>query len=72
MKTQPTERNGEATYRISLDGCDDSTSVEMELTPAELATLFRVAEELNAESSYGCQPVMRIRLATDDNDDEEE
>ena len=47
-------------YKITLEGCDDSTIFEMDLTPDEHAVLERVAKKANETSTYGCMPRMYI------------
>lgn len=49
---------------ISLSGCDDSTTFDMDVTEAELAFLTRIAELAEATSDYGCMPVLRIEAKT--------
>jgi hypothetical protein len=51
-------------WRISVDGCDDSTTVEMDLTEAEAAVVERVARAITEESSYGCMPTMTLEAKT--------
>ena len=47
-------------YRITLNGCDDSTSFEMDMTEQE-AELFRKASDLSIDASqYGCMPTMSV------------
>lgn len=45
------------TYRISLDGCDDSTEFDMDLTDTDAHFLGRVAD---LSKQYGCQPELTI------------
>lgn len=52
-------------YVISAEGCDDSTRVLVELDDTEVAIVRRVADALNARSTYGCQPVVRIKTEAD-------
>lgn len=47
-------------YVISLDGCDDNTTLVKELTVEQYEFLSGLSEELNAASKYGCQPQMKI------------
>lgn len=47
-------------YKISLDGCDDSTEFTMKLTESEYLLLKRVAEKSEQVSTYGCMPTMTV------------
>lgn len=47
-------------YRICLDGCDDTTTIEMDLTDAELAFVQRLAAFTQRNSAYNCMPTMRV------------
>lgn len=49
-----------AKYKVSVDGCDDSTEVEIEFTDAEAETVKRVAEAITEESQSGCMPTMTL------------
>ena len=49
---------------ISVDGCDDSTIVTMEMSNDEYNFLQKLAELVNKTSSYGCMPT--IKLTTKD------
>ena len=42
--------------RIILMGCDDSTAVEMDVTPEELEFLENLQREVNSTSTYVCMP----------------
>lgn len=55
-------------YKITLEGCDDQTDFEMELTDKEYELLKRVSEKANETSTYGCMPRMYI---TEVNPDEQ-
>lgn len=48
------------TKRISVKGCDDSTTIAMDLTDAELAFLERLSAAINAASAYSCMPRLYI------------
>lgn len=52
-------------WRISVDGCDDSTHIEMELTEDEAALVRLIAEKITAAAEYGCMPVMRLEEKSD-------
>lgn len=49
-------------YRISVQGCDDSTTIVKELTEEELKLIQSVAKEITATSTYMCMPIMEIEL----------
>lgn len=45
---------------IYLRGCDETTVITVDLTPAEVAGLKRVAAESRAESTSSCMPSMAV------------
>ena len=47
-------------YKISVDGCDDSTEFEIELKEQEYETIKKVADKCNETSTYSCQPRINI------------
>ena len=47
-------------YKVSVDGCDDSTVVEMELSELELDFLKRFVKLVNETSTYGCMPTIYL------------
>ena len=47
-------------YEIILDGCDDSTKFEMELTNEEFELLEKVSSKANETSTYCCMPRMYV------------
>lgn len=47
-------------YSIDLEGCDDETTFEMELTTQEHLLLERVSKLANETSTYGCMPRMYV------------
>ena len=49
-------------YKISLNGCDDSTVFPMELTIDEFTLLKRVELMSLEASTYGCMPKFRVEL----------
>lgn len=49
---------------ISVDGCDDSTIVTMEMSNDEYGFLQRLADLVNETSYYSCMPT--IGLTTKD------
>ena len=48
------------TYLIANYGCDDKTCGVFELTDKQFAFLKKLFEQLNKNSSYGCQPTIHI------------
>ena len=47
-------------YLITLNGCDDTTYCELELSNKELEFLIRMSKEINKCSDYGCQPTISV------------
>ncbi len=47
-------------YRILVNGCDDSTIIEKELTEDELKTIQSIALEVTKTSEYMCMPTMEV------------
>lgn len=47
-------------YIVTVEGCDDTTYVAVELTDDEAVAVSRVAAATVAKSWNGCQPVMTI------------
>ena len=47
-------------YVIDLNGCDDSTIFEMELTEQEYEFLSKVSELANKTSTYQCMPRLYV------------
>ena len=47
-------------YRVAVDGCDDSTYVDVLLTEREAALVRQIAEAVTEASSYGCMPTMTL------------
>ena len=47
-------------YEITVSGCDDETSVTMELTAQEYDLIDRLADLILDRSEYSCMPVMEI------------
>lgn len=45
---------------ISLCGCDDITSIDMEVTEEELEFLHRLSKRSHEVSEYACMPTMEI------------
>lgn len=48
-------------YTITASGCDDSTTVHMELTADEAQTIARVAQAINTTSTSGCEPSLYMK-----------
>jgi hypothetical protein len=47
-------------YRITVSGCDDETTVDLDMTGAEVAFAEKLAEAVTEASEYSCQPKMRV------------
>lgn len=47
-------------YRITARGCDDRTTVDLQMTAQEFATVKRVSEAINEAATYGCMPGLYI------------
>jgi hypothetical protein len=47
-------------YLIGCHGCDDSTTITMELEDSEYEVISRLCNLITEESSYGCMPTMSI------------
>lgn len=52
-------------YKISVHGCDDSTTIVKELTEKELKLIQSVADEVSEASEYQCMPTMEIKELKD-------
>ena len=50
------------TYEIELVGCDDYTTIYMELTSEEYELLKRVSDLSKEASEYDCMPIIGIRV----------
>lgn len=48
-------------YRIRITGCDDSTTIDMELSPAALRAVEAVAAASASASTYDCMPTLTIK-----------
>lgn len=57
-------------YRIRASGCDDSTHVDLDLTDDEAAAVRKVAEAITEASQFGCMPVLSIKPAAEEPDDD--
>ena len=49
-------------YKISVVGCDDTTSIDIELTESEFILIEKIAAQITSASSYGCMPRMGVKL----------
>lgn len=49
-------------YDIQVEGCDDSTSITVDLTPEQATFLCEIAEKITATSYISCMPRMKVRL----------
>ena len=47
-------------YEITVTGCDDKTTVYMELSDQEYELIDRLADLISTRSAYSCMPVMEI------------
>lgn len=47
-------------YSIIVQGCDDSTRIEMELTLQEYELVKKIADKITETSTYSCMPRMTI------------
>ena len=47
-------------YLIILNGCDDSTECEIELSNEEIKLFVKIAKEINKRSHYQCQPTISV------------
>jgi hypothetical protein len=57
--TEPTE-----TYAVALDGCDETITVLVDLTPTAYVVLTNLVHGLTGVRASGCQPGMTVRPAT--------
>ena len=51
-------------YEISLMGCDDTTTFDINLTADQAALVRKIAAMSLAESEYGCMPIMSVAVAS--------
>ena len=54
-------------YTVTTVGCDDSTTVHVRLTTDEAIAVAKVAEQVNATSTCGCEP--RLFIQFDEHDE---
>lgn len=50
---------------LTLQGCDDATTIVMTVTPEQLAFLREVAARFAAASKYTCQPTLTVKPQDD-------
>jgi hypothetical protein len=48
-------------YTVKVSGCDDSTSIEIELTQAQFDIVDHIAKEITAASTCICMPRMSVQ-----------
>ncbi len=48
--------------RLNVNGCDDSTCFDIDVTESELEFLEKIVEKCNSTSTYGCMPTMDIEV----------
>lgn len=54
-------------YKITVYGCDDSTTVCRKINnPEELKLITELAQQITETSHYGCMPTMEIEEIVDD------
>ena len=49
-------------YEISVYGCDDTTTIQCELTDKELELVEKIAIAITDTSTYQCMPTMGVEL----------
>lgn len=57
-------------YAVILSACDASTHLLMELSPSEEDFLKWLSEETEKARSSNCMPVIRVRVATQYDEDD--
>lgn len=75
MKLRIVKPGNKKNYQIDLTGCDDTTTIFLELDDAEFELIRIVAAKCTAKSRYSCMPTMSIYLSSRDpseDDDEDE
>lgn len=50
-----------STVEITVRGCDDSTTITVDLAPERLTFLTEIAQKITAASETGCMPKMTIK-----------
>ena len=46
--------------RIHVSGCDDTTTIEIEVPEGTVGTIEEIAEQICEASTYGCMPTMTV------------
>ena len=52
-------------YLVVVQGCDDSTDIIIQADDIKFDIIKELADQVTKASTYGCQPVMSIREATE-------
>lgn len=47
-------------YYIENNGCDDTTSLTIDLTDKEVEVFIKICKKLNKKSRYHCQPTIAL------------
>jgi hypothetical protein len=55
-------------YRIDVNGCDDSTSIFYMLSKKEYDLVNDIAERITNKSTYQCMPTMFVYEEEENND----
>lgn len=54
-------------FEVTVNGCDDSTTVVVEGDEVIEAFLTKLSEAITAASTYGCMPIMTFKRLENDN-----
>lgn len=57
---KPTKPGGEQLVRLTLDGCDDSTTINIGVNDEQLEFLLRLEAMFKAASDCPCMPVLVV------------
>lgn len=57
---KPTKPGGEQLVRLTLDGCDDSTTINIGVNDEQLEFLLRLEAMFMAASDCPCMPVLVV------------
>lgn len=49
---------------ISLDGCDDSTYLEVDIDESQKVFIEKLSEMSKKNSTYGCMPTLSFKILT--------
>ena len=52
-------------YLVVVQGCDDSTGIIIQADDIKFDIIKELADQVTEASTYGCQPRMSIREATE-------